>query len=67
VFSRPPGYTLRNVPRVWTYETAVLLGADIKDALPCVTSRVPAVTWDVTWDGRALAYFVRATSRVPPR
>jgi histone deacetylase 1/2 len=28
------GYTLRNVPRVWTYETAVLLGTDIKDALP---------------------------------
>ncbi|MEO1535030.1 MAG: hypothetical protein AAFS11_05665, partial [Planctomycetota bacterium] len=28
------GYTLRNVPRVWTYETAVLLGTDIKDVLP---------------------------------
>ena len=28
------GYTLRNVPRCWTYETAVLLGEDIKDALP---------------------------------
>ncbi|KAJ1450208.1 hypothetical protein M885DRAFT_533023 [Pelagophyceae sp. CCMP2097] len=28
------GYTLRNVPRVWTYETAVLLGAEVKDALP---------------------------------
>lgn len=28
------GYTLRNVPRCWTYETAVLLGVDIKDALP---------------------------------
>ena len=28
------GYTLRNVPRVWTFETAVLLGTDIKDALP---------------------------------
>ncbi len=24
------GYTLRNVPRCWTYETAVLLGVDIK-------------------------------------
>jgi histone deacetylase 1/2 len=30
------GYTLRNVPRCWTYETAVLLGHenDIKDELP---------------------------------
>jgi histone deacetylase 1/2 len=28
------GYTLRNVPRLWTYETAILLGTDIKDALP---------------------------------
>lgn len=28
------GYTLRNVPRVWTYETAVLVGTDIKDILP---------------------------------
>jgi len=29
------GYTLRNVPRCWTYETAVLLGEkDIKDDLP---------------------------------
>eukprot|EP00593_Proboscia_inermis_P012927 CAMPEP_0171302776 /NCGR_PEP_ID=MMETSP0816-20121228/12222_1 /TAXON_ID=420281 /ORGANISM="Proboscia inermis, Strain CCAP1064/1" /LENGTH=402 /DNA_ID=CAMNT_0011781495 /DNA_START=164 /DNA_END=1372 /DNA_ORIENTATION=+ len=30
------GYTLRNVPRCWTYETAVLLGEGdtIKDALP---------------------------------
>lgn len=28
------GYTLRNVPRVWTYETAVLLGVEIKDVLP---------------------------------
>lgn len=28
------GYTLRNVPRVWTYETAVLLGAEVKDSLP---------------------------------
>jgi len=28
------GYTLRNVPRCWTYETAVLLGEDVKDALP---------------------------------
>mmetsp|Transcript_2964 Transcript_2964/g.8484 ORF Transcript_2964/g.8484 Transcript_2964/m.8484 type:complete len:241 (-) Transcript_2964:312-1034(-) len=28
------GYTLRNVPRCWTYETSVLLGVDIKDALP---------------------------------
>jgi histone deacetylase 1/2 len=28
------GYTLRNVPRCWTYETAVLLGVDVKDALP---------------------------------
>lgn len=28
------GYTLRNVPRCWTYETAVMLGEDIKDELP---------------------------------
>jgi len=28
------GYTLRNVPRCWTYETAVMLGADIKDEMP---------------------------------
>lgn len=28
------GYTLRNVPRCWTYETSVLLDTPIKDALP---------------------------------
>jgi len=28
------GYTLRNVPRCWTYETAVVLETDVKDALP---------------------------------
>ena len=28
------GYTLRNVPRCWTYETAVLLEAEVKDCLP---------------------------------
>lgn len=28
------GYTLRNVPRCWTYETAVLLDTPIKDTLP---------------------------------
>ncbi len=28
------GYTLRNVPRCWTWETAVLLDTPIKDALP---------------------------------
>merc|ERR1711865_1033841 len=28
------GYTLRNVPRCWTYETAVLLGEEVKDELP---------------------------------
>jgi histone deacetylase 1/2 len=28
------GYTLRNVPRCWTYETSVLLGEDVPDALP---------------------------------
>jgi len=27
------GYTLRNVPRCWTYETAVLLGVAVKDTL----------------------------------
>lgn len=28
------GYTLRNVPRCWTYETSVLMGEEIKDELP---------------------------------
>lgn len=28
------GYTLRNVPRCWTFETSVLLDMPIKDALP---------------------------------
>lgn len=28
------GYTLRNVPRCWTYETSVLLDTPINDALP---------------------------------
>lgn len=28
------GYTIRNVARCWTYETAVLLGKDIPDQLP---------------------------------
>lgn len=28
------GYTLRNVPRCWTYETAVVLDTPIKDVLP---------------------------------
>ena len=28
------GYTLRNVPRCWTYETAVVLDMPIKDSLP---------------------------------
>ena len=28
------GYTLRNVPRCWTYETAVLLDTPVKDTLP---------------------------------
>jgi len=28
------GYTLRNVPRCWAYETSVLLDAEIKDDLP---------------------------------
>jgi histone deacetylase 1/2 len=28
------GYTLRNVPRCWTYETSVLLDTPIPDALP---------------------------------
>lgn len=28
------GYTLRNVPRCWAYETSVLLDTDIKDDLP---------------------------------
>lgn len=28
------GYTLRNVPRCWAYETSVLLDTQIKDAIP---------------------------------
>ncbi|OQS02019.1 histone deacetylase, partial [Thraustotheca clavata] len=28
------GYTLRNVPRCWCYETSVALGIDIPDAMP---------------------------------
>ena len=28
------GYTLRNVPRCWTYETAVVVGEAVKDDLP---------------------------------
>jgi histone deacetylase 1/2 len=28
------GYTLRNVPRCWTYETAVVVGEPVKDDLP---------------------------------
>ena len=28
------GYSLRNVPRGWTYETALLTGEEIKDELP---------------------------------
>ena len=28
------GYTLRNVPRCWAYETSVILDTEIKDAMP---------------------------------
>lgn len=28
------GYTLRNVPRAWTYETSLLLDTPIRDAMP---------------------------------
>jgi histone deacetylase 1/2 len=28
------GYTLRNVPRCWTHETAIALGLDLEDELP---------------------------------
>lgn len=28
------GYTLRNVPRCWTYETSILVGEQVKDELP---------------------------------
>lgn len=28
------GYTLRNIPRCWTYETSILAGEEIKDELP---------------------------------
>ena len=28
------GYTLRNVPRCWTYETSVCLGYDLPNEMP---------------------------------
>lgn len=28
------GYTLRNIPRCWTYETSVALGVDIPNKIP---------------------------------
>ena len=28
------GYTIRNVARCWTYETAVVLGVEIENELP---------------------------------
>jgi histone deacetylase 1/2 len=28
------GYTLRNIPRCWTYETSVLLNTEIADEIP---------------------------------
>ena len=28
------GYTLRNIPRCWTYETSLLLGQEIEDKIP---------------------------------
>lgn len=28
------GYTLRNIPRVWTYETSVVLGESIDNKIP---------------------------------
>ena len=28
------GYTLRNVPRCWLYETSVAIGIDIKNEMP---------------------------------
>lgn len=28
------GYTLRNIPRVWTYETSVILGIEIDNKIP---------------------------------
>ena len=31
---RGGGYTLRNVPRCWTYETSILTGEEVKDELP---------------------------------
>lgn len=28
------GYTLRNVPRCWTYETSLMIGQDIPNEIP---------------------------------
>ena len=28
------GYTLRNIPRCWAYETGLLLGKEIEDQMP---------------------------------
>lgn len=28
------GYTLRNIPRCWTYETSVALGYDLPNEIP---------------------------------
>jgi len=34
ILSGGGGYTLRNVPRCWTYETSVAIGQDIKNEMP---------------------------------
>ncbi|KAI9813222.1 MAG: histone deacetylase [Phylliscum demangeonii] len=42
------GYTARNVARLWTYETAVCLGADLSPALPAHTPYLHAFGPDPT-------------------
>ncbi|KAI9894295.1 MAG: histone deacetylase [Vezdaea aestivalis] len=41
------GYTPRNVARLWTYETAVCVGADLPDALPSNTPYLRAFAPDL--------------------
>lgn len=28
------GYTIRNIPRCWAYETGIILGEDLDDEIP---------------------------------
>ena len=34
ILSGGGGYTLRNIPRCWTYETSIAIGDDIKNEMP---------------------------------